>query len=72
MAIEDAVVLSLVLDEHRPIEDTLRAFMDRRFARARYIQDQSLMISRAEMENDHTLNHPAVIGAMLHYTAQPI
>lgn len=72
MAIEDAVVLSTLLEKDQPLEQTLREFMDRRFTRAKYIQDQSLMICRAEMTNDHTLNHPKVIGEMLHYTAQPI
>ncbi|MFC4455405.1 FAD-dependent oxidoreductase [Deinococcus sonorensis] len=72
MAIEDAVVLSLLLEEDQPVPQTLRAFMDRRYARAQYIQQQSLMICRAELENDHTLNHPKVIGEMLHYTAQRI
>ncbi|BDP43582.1 hypothetical protein DAETH_35510 (plasmid) [Deinococcus aetherius] len=72
MAIEDAVVLSTLLEKDQPLAQTLREFMDRRFARAKYVQDQSLLICRAEMENDPTFNHPRVIGEMLHYTAQPI
>lgn len=72
MAIEDAVVLAELLAGEAPLSEVLPAFMARRFTRARYIQDQSLRICRAEMENDHSLNHPQIIGEMLHYTAAPI
>jgi len=72
MAIEDVVVLSELLGDGTALQDALPAFLDRRFERARYIHEQSLMVCRAEMENDHTLNHPRVIGEMLYYTARPI
>ncbi|GHF45281.1 2-polyprenyl-6-methoxyphenol hydroxylase-like FAD-dependent oxidoreductase [Deinococcus metalli] len=72
MAIEDVVVLSELLGGGQPVKDVLPAFFARRYERTKYIQDTSLMVCRAEMENDHTLNHPQVIGEMLHYTARPI
>ena len=72
MAIEDVVVLSELLGDGLPPAEALPAFFARRYERAKYIQDKSLMVCRAEMNNDHTLNHPQVIGEMLHYTAQPI
>ena len=72
MAIEDVVVLSELLGDGLPLAEALPAFFARRYERAKYIQDKSLMVCRAEMTNDHTFNHPQVIGEMLHYTAQPI
>jgi 2-polyprenyl-6-methoxyphenol hydroxylase-like FAD-dependent oxidoreductase len=72
MAIEDAVVLSQLLEKEQPVAQTLREFMDRRFERVKYVQDNSLAICRAEMANDQTFNHAKAIGEMLHYTAQPI
>jgi 2-polyprenyl-6-methoxyphenol hydroxylase-like FAD-dependent oxidoreductase len=72
MAIEDAVVLSQLLEKQQPIDRTLREFMDRRFERVKYVQDNSLAICRAEMANDPTFNHPKAIGEMLQYTARPI
>jgi 2-polyprenyl-6-methoxyphenol hydroxylase-like FAD-dependent oxidoreductase len=72
MAIEDAVVLSELLEEDRPVDRTLREFMERRFERVKYVQDNSLAICHAEMANDPTFNHARAIGEMLHYTARPI
>ncbi len=49
MALEDAVVLAECLDANGPIEDRLRSFEQRRYPRARLVQDVSHAILDAEM-----------------------
>ncbi|WP_293910389.1 FAD-dependent oxidoreductase [Deinococcus sp.] len=72
MAIEDAVVLSDQISRGGPLETVLSGYQARRYERAKYIQDNSLRVCRAQMENDHSLNYPQVMAEMLHFTAQPI
>jgi 2-polyprenyl-6-methoxyphenol hydroxylase-like FAD-dependent oxidoreductase len=50
MALEDAVVLADELEADRPLEDTLRAFGERRYPRAKFVQDVSRGILNAEMQ----------------------
>jgi 2-polyprenyl-6-methoxyphenol hydroxylase-like FAD-dependent oxidoreductase len=64
MALEDAVVLADELTrEQRSLEEALSAFVDRRFPRAKFVQDVSRGILNAEMEiTAETL--PAAIAHM--------
>jgi 2-polyprenyl-6-methoxyphenol hydroxylase-like FAD-dependent oxidoreductase len=50
MALEDAVVLAEELEPDRPLADALAAFSDRRYPRARFVQDVSRGILNAEMQ----------------------
>ena len=50
MALEDGVVLAEELTQDRPIEETLRAYSERRYPRARFVQDVSRGILNAEMQ----------------------
>ncbi|MEL1251051.1 FAD-dependent oxidoreductase [Aurantiacibacter gilvus] len=55
MAVEDAVVLAEELGEDQPIDAALRAFMDRRFERAKLVGTSSIMLGEWEM-------HPGTAG----------
>jgi 2-polyprenyl-6-methoxyphenol hydroxylase-like FAD-dependent oxidoreductase len=50
MALEDAVVLADELSLDRPLADALTAFGERRFPRAKFVQDVSRGILNAEMQ----------------------
>jgi 2-polyprenyl-6-methoxyphenol hydroxylase-like FAD-dependent oxidoreductase len=50
MALEDGVVLAEELIVDRPIGETLRAFSERRYPRAKFVQDVSRGILNAEMQ----------------------
>lgn len=50
MALEDAVVLAEELSADRPLAESLQAFSDRRYPRARFVQDVSRGILDAEMQ----------------------
>ena len=49
MALEDGVVLAEELMIDRPLDETLRAFSERRYPRAKFVQDVSRGILNAEM-----------------------
>jgi 2-polyprenyl-6-methoxyphenol hydroxylase-like FAD-dependent oxidoreductase len=53
MALEDAVVLADELAAGRPLAETLQVFSDRRYPRARFVQDVSRGILDAEMQVTH-------------------
>lgn len=55
MAVEDAVVLAEELGAHEHVGDALRAFMDRRFERARLVGTSSIQLGEWEM-------HPEIAG----------
>ncbi|MGH3172206.1 MAG: FAD-dependent monooxygenase [Trebonia sp.] len=63
MALEDAVVLAECLDAGGPLEDRLRAFEQRRFPRARLVQDVSRGILQTEMSINAD-NYDASLQAM--------
>lgn len=50
MAIEDAVLIAELLGRGTPVQPLLEEFMQRRFARARYVIDSSRQIADWEME----------------------
>jgi 2-polyprenyl-6-methoxyphenol hydroxylase-like FAD-dependent oxidoreductase len=52
MALEDGLVLADCLDSGGPLEDRLRAFEQRRYPRARLVQD----VSRGILENEMSIN----------------
>lgn len=49
MAVEDAVVLAEELGKQQPVDTALRAFMDRRFERAKLVGTSSIMLGEWEM-----------------------
>jgi 2-polyprenyl-6-methoxyphenol hydroxylase-like FAD-dependent oxidoreductase len=53
MALEDAVVLADELTDDRPLPETLQAFSDRRYPRAKFVQDVSRGILNSEMQITH-------------------
>ena len=73
MALEDGLVLAETLAEARPgvpLEDQLRAFEERRFPRARLVQDVSRGILPAEMSIDADNYDASVQGMRDHQVEQ--
>lgn len=58
MAIEDAVLLAELLGAGDDVEDVFRAFMARRFSRAKYIVDSSAQICTWELEDWAGVHNP--------------
>jgi 2-polyprenyl-6-methoxyphenol hydroxylase-like FAD-dependent oxidoreductase len=63
MALEDAVVLADELGADRPLEQTLGAFCERRYPRAKFVQDVSRGILNAEMQITEE-NHAIALAHM--------
>jgi 2-polyprenyl-6-methoxyphenol hydroxylase-like FAD-dependent oxidoreductase len=63
MALEDAVVLAEELAADRPLGETLGAFCDRRYPRAKFVQDVSRGILNAEMQINED-NHAIALAHM--------
>lgn len=63
MAVEDAVVLAEELGRDQSVDAALRAFMDRRFERARLVGTSSIMLGEWEM-------HPEQAGDVVALTEQ--
>ncbi len=70
MALEDGIVLADVLDSGGPLEDRLRAFEQRRFPRARLVQDVSRGILQAEMAINADNYDASVQGMREHLVEQ--
>ena len=73
MALEDGIVLADVLDSGGPagpLEDRLRAFEQRRFPRARLVQDVSRGILQAEMAINADNYEASVQGMREHLVEQ--
>jgi 2-polyprenyl-6-methoxyphenol hydroxylase-like FAD-dependent oxidoreductase len=51
VAVEDAVLLGELMGRDAPLEDLFAEFMDRRYERARYVQESSCQISVWELEH---------------------
>lgn len=67
MAIEDAVLIAELLDQHTVLQEALDEFMKRRFERARFVVTASDQIARWEMESWQGIeNAEARPGALLH------
>jgi 2-polyprenyl-6-methoxyphenol hydroxylase-like FAD-dependent oxidoreductase len=59
VAIEDAVVLGELLDEHDSLDDALAAFMERRYERCRLVVENSLQLGEWEKHPDDPEADPA-------------
>jgi len=70
MALEDAVVLAEVLDEEGSLDERLRRYENRRFARARFVQDVSRGILQAEMAIDEQNYQESFAHARAHLPEQ--
>jgi 2-polyprenyl-6-methoxyphenol hydroxylase-like FAD-dependent oxidoreductase len=70
MALEDGLVLADCLDAGGPLEARLRAFEERRFPRARLVQDVSRGILQAEMGINAGNYDAAVQGMRDHLVEQ--
>lgn len=67
MAVEDAVLLGELLGKHEHLDAALQEFMDRRFARVKYVVDCSTQLATWEMEEWRGVHNPnADQGGLLH------
>jgi 2-polyprenyl-6-methoxyphenol hydroxylase-like FAD-dependent oxidoreductase len=66
MALEDAVVLAEELSADRPLDASLEAFSERRYPRAKFVQDVSRGILEAEMQ----ITRDNIAGALEHMRLQ--
>ncbi|MBL8266039.1 FAD-dependent oxidoreductase [Steroidobacter sp.] len=71
-AVEDAVVLGRVFEQHQPIEQLLDAFMQRRYERCKFIYESSLQIGEWEQRPTPDADPAALTKKMLATVAQPI
>jgi len=65
LAAEDGLVLAEEVARHDRLADALRAFMERRFERARLVVENSVRIGEMEMAGDTTSQGPAMLGATM-------
>ena len=72
MAIEDAIVLRQELRSGKSIEDSLKAFMLRRFQRCKYIVEKSELVGFWQMNQLPEANVPPLVNEMMERTAEPI
>jgi 2-polyprenyl-6-methoxyphenol hydroxylase-like FAD-dependent oxidoreductase len=72
MAIEDAVVLSELLPQDRPIENLFDEFMQRRYDRCKFVQDASMQICQWQLDNDPNTDQAGMTKKMIIETAKPI
>jgi 2-polyprenyl-6-methoxyphenol hydroxylase-like FAD-dependent oxidoreductase len=70
MALEDGLVLADCLDAGGPLDARLRAFEERRFPRARLVQDVSRGILQAEMSINADNYDASVQGMRDHQVEQ--
>ncbi len=72
MAVEDAVVLSEELASDQPVEAALRAFMDRRFERAKLVGTSSIMLGEWEMHPDQAGDPVEMTDRIRRALAEPV
>jgi 2-polyprenyl-6-methoxyphenol hydroxylase-like FAD-dependent oxidoreductase len=72
MAIEDAVVLSEELTAAGSVQQQLGRFMERRFARCKFISESSVLAGDKEMQHDRDFDRIGLVKQMLARTAEPI
>jgi len=65
LAAEDGLVLAEEVARHDRLAEALRAFMERRFERARLVVENSVRIGEMEMAGDTTSQGPAMLGATM-------
>ncbi len=71
-AVEDAVVLADELSEDRPLEESLRHFVGRRFDRCKLILEASLQIGEWEMRPDQKADLASLMAKVGQMVVQPI
>jgi len=71
IAAEDGLVLAEEVARHADLASALRAFMDRRFERARLVVENSVAIGEMEMAGDTSNQGPAMLGATMARLQQP-
>ena len=72
MAIEDAIVLAEEIGRHDGPDAAFAAYRERRFARCRYIVEESLAICRGQLGLGPPVDNARATAAMFDMTAQPI
>ena len=72
MAVEDAVVLAEELDAHESVGTALRAFMDRRFERAKLVGTSSIMLGEWAMHPETAGNPVEVTERIRKKLAEPV
>ncbi len=72
MAVEDAVVLAEELGEDQPVDTALRAFMDRRFERAKLVGTSSIMLGEWEMHPEKAGDPVEVTERIRKTLAEPV
>ncbi|MFT3905593.1 MAG: FAD-dependent oxidoreductase [Steroidobacteraceae bacterium] len=72
MAIEDALVIAEEVTREQPLARAMQNFMERRWARAKFIWETSVQIGRWELEGRRDIDRPGLIRRMFEVTAQPI
>lgn len=71
IAVEDGLVLAEELRRSDHVPAALRAFMDRRFARARLVVESSVRIGELEMSGKNPKDGPVMLGETMHRLQQP-
>lgn len=72
MAVEDAVVLAEELVDRDEVGDALRAFMDRRFDRAKLVGTSSIMLGEWEMHPEQAGDPVEVTNRIRRKLAEPV
>lgn len=72
MAVEDVVVLAEELARQQPVETALRAFMDRRFERAKLVGTSSIMLGEWEMHPERAGDPVEVTDRIRRALAEPV
>ena len=71
IAAEDGLVLAEELARHDDVPEALRAFMDRRFERARLVVENSVRIGDLEMAGTNPKDGPVMMGETMARLQQP-
>jgi len=71
IAVEDGLVLAEELRRNDDVPVALRAFMDRRFARARLVVESSVRIGELEMSGQNPKDGPVMLGETMTRLQQP-
>ncbi len=72
MAVEDAVVLAEELGKDQPVDTALRAFMERRFERAKLVGTSSIMLGEWEMHPEQAGDPVEVTDRIRKTLAEPL
>jgi 2-polyprenyl-6-methoxyphenol hydroxylase-like FAD-dependent oxidoreductase len=72
MAIEDAIVLADEIQSRSSLDEALRNFMARRFARCRLVIDNSVKLGQIEMSHGSPIEHTRLMTEALGALREPI